>query len=161
METFKNRIALLILSVFFIGILMTSCTKDDETPEETEGSIIGRWALDKRSYTANGVTSPEMDYENNDPGCALNDYFEIKVNNVFETGYYSSSCAITPSAGIWTRTGNMITASYPSDPDEDDVIFELLSLSPTVMKVRVNMTGTDGVEPGMILFVNFTMVRVN
>lgn len=32
MKTLKNRIALLIFSVFLIGILMTSCSKDDETP---------------------------------------------------------------------------------------------------------------------------------
>lgn len=32
METLKKRIAVLIFSVFFIGILMTSCSKDDETP---------------------------------------------------------------------------------------------------------------------------------
>lgn len=32
MKTSKNRIAVLIFSVFFIGILMTSCSKDDETP---------------------------------------------------------------------------------------------------------------------------------
>lgn len=158
MKTSKNRIALLIFSVFFIGILMTSCTNDDETPDETTGSILGRWALDKRSYTANGVTSPEMDYENNNPGCALNDYFEVKDNGVFVTGYYSPSCTADISTGSWTRTGNLITTSYPS---EDDVILELLSLTPTVMKVRVNMTGTDGVEPGLVLFVNFTMVKVN
>jgi len=32
MKTFKKRIALLIFPAFFIGILMTSCSKDDETP---------------------------------------------------------------------------------------------------------------------------------
>ena len=32
MKTFKNRIALLIFSVFFIGILMISCSKDEGTP---------------------------------------------------------------------------------------------------------------------------------
>jgi hypothetical protein len=32
MKTFKNRIAFLILPAFFIGILMTSCSKDEETP---------------------------------------------------------------------------------------------------------------------------------
>jgi hypothetical protein len=32
METFKKRIALLIFPAFFIGILMTSCSKDDEEP---------------------------------------------------------------------------------------------------------------------------------
>lgn len=32
MKTFKKRIALLIFPAFLIGILMTSCSKDDETP---------------------------------------------------------------------------------------------------------------------------------
>lgn len=32
MKTFKNQIALLIFPAFLIGILMTSCSKDDETP---------------------------------------------------------------------------------------------------------------------------------
>ncbi len=32
MKNFKNRIALLIFPAFFIGILMTSCSKSDETP---------------------------------------------------------------------------------------------------------------------------------
>ena len=33
MKTFKKRIALLIFPAFFIGILMTSCSKDDGTPD--------------------------------------------------------------------------------------------------------------------------------
>lgn len=32
MKTFKNQMALLIFPVFFIGILMTSCSKNDESP---------------------------------------------------------------------------------------------------------------------------------
>lgn len=32
MKTFKNRIALLIVPAFIIGILIASCSKDDETP---------------------------------------------------------------------------------------------------------------------------------
>ena len=159
MKIFKNRITLLLLSVFFIGVLMTSCTNDDDTP--AEGSIIGRWALDKESYTANGMTSPELDYENSDPGCALNDYFEFKDDNVFETGYYSSSCVVSTSVGgEWTKTGNNIFINFPADPEENATI-ELISLSPTQMKIRIDLTGTEGVEPGVILFINYTLVKVN
>ena len=161
MKTFKNRIALLIFSFFFIGLSMTSCSNDAETPANTTNSILGRWALDKRSFTANDFTTPEEDYENNQPGCALNDYMEFKQNSVFENGYYDPNCAITPNVGgEWTKTGNNIFISFPADPDENET-FELISLSPTQMKIRVDMTGREGSEPGVILFVNFTLVKVN
>ncbi len=158
MKTFKNRFALLIFCTFFIGILMTSCSQSDESPADTSGSILGRWALDQRSYTSNGVNSPEQDYENNQPGCSTNDYFEFKDNGVFENGYYDASCGVNPSVGGWTKNADLITITHPT---EDGIIFELLSLSSTEMKVRANLTGTDGVEPGMELFINYTMVKVN
>lgn len=157
MKIFKNRITLLLLSVFFIGIFMTSCTNDDDTP--AEGSIIGRWALDKRSFTSNGVTSPEEDIVSN-PGCALNDYLEFKDNGVGETGNYNPNCEVTVSVGTWTRTGNIITSIHPTNPAEN-LTLEILSLSPTVMKVRIDLTGTAGVQPGVILFFNLTLVKVN
>lgn len=159
MKTYKKQFAVVMLSVFFIGTLMTSCSQDDESPaEDISGSILGRWALDKRSYTSNGVTWPEMDYENNQPGCDLNDYFEFKADGVFENGYYDSSCNTTPNPGNWIKNADLITISHPT---EDGIILELLSLSSTEMKVRADLTGTDGVEPGLQLYINYTMVKIN
>ena len=160
MKTSKNRITLLILSVFFIGILITSCSTEKDTSEETAGSILGRWALDKESFTSNGVSSPEEDYENSSPGCALNDYLEFKDNGVGETGNYDPSCALRLSIGTWTRTGNIITSIHPTNPSKN-LTLEIMSLSPTVMKVRIDLTGTTGVQPGVILFFNLTLVKVN
>ncbi len=158
MKIFKNRFTLLLLAVFFVGISMVSCSQDNDSSDTATASILGRWALDKRSYTANGVNSPEMDYENNQPGCDDNDYFEFKENAVFENGYYDPNCAVSPNAGNWSKDGNWITITHPS---EDGIIFELLSLSATEMKVRADLTGTEGVEPGMQLFIKYTLVKVN
>lgn len=147
-----------IFPIFLIGILFISCSNEEEIPVDATGSILGRWALDKRHYKSNGIISPEMDYENNNPGCALNDYFEFKNNSIVEIGYYSPSCAVNPGTGSWAKNGNLITLSFPSS---EDTIFELLSLSPTQMKVRANLTGTAGVTPGLELFIYYTMVKVN
>lgn len=161
MKIFNNRFALVVLATFFLGISMVSCSPSDDSPDGSiEGSIIGRWALDKRSYTSNGVNTPELDYENNQPGCDLNDYFEFKEGGVFETAYYNPSCDVTPRAGNWTRSGDMIPVTYPEDDDEN-MILELLSLSASEMKIRIDVTGTDAVEPGMELFINYTLVKVN
>lgn len=158
MKTFKNQFAGVMLSFLFIGTLMTSCSQDNESTDNTSASILGRWALDKRSYTSNGFTSPEANYENNNPGCTSNDYFEFKDNGVFENGYYDPNCGVTPTVGSWIKNGDLITISHPT---EDGIILELLSLSATEMKVKANLTGTEGVEPGMQLYINYTMVKVN
>lgn len=160
MKTFKNQFTVAMLSILFIGTLMTSCSQSDDSPpdENVTSSILGRWALDQRSYTSNGVTSPEMDYENNNPGCNLNDYFEFKADGVFENGYYDPNCNTTPNPGSWTKNADLITITHPT---EDGIILELLSLTSTEMKVRADLTGTEGVEPGMELYINYTMVKVN
>ena len=53
-----------ILCLVFVGIT-SSCSSDNSSPAPAVESILGRWSLDKRGYTSDGVTSPEYDYENN------------------------------------------------------------------------------------------------
>ena len=160
MKILKKRIALLILPVIFLTILMTSCSSNDEAPANTSSSILGRWAFDKKSFTTNGVNTPDFDYENNNPGCALNDYLEFNDNGTLETGYYQPNCDVNPGIGNWAKTGSTIAITVPLDPEENKIL-ELINLSSTEMKFRVDLTGTKGVEAGKVLFINFTMVKVN
>ena len=152
----KKITLLSILCVVFASIII-SCSSDSSSAASTE-SILGRWSLEKRGFTSDGVTTPEYDYENNNPGCVTHDYMEFKTLNAFENGYYNPDCSITPNVGAeWTKAGNLITIT---DPEAETYIFELLSVTTTELKMRINMTGTEGVEPGVVLYINYTLKKV-
>ena len=142
---------IIILFVFtLVSVLnFTSCSNDDDSPSPATDSIVGKWNFSKLSTTIDGVTSPEFDYDDNDPGCPK-DFLEFKTGGVFNEGEYSgSSCVLDSSSGTWTQSGSTITITEGTDV----ITVQLVSVTSTTLKVKVTETD-NGVT--MILNITFT-----
>ena len=66
------------ISILFLSLLafaFSSCSDDGDS--SVPATIDGKWNFNKMSVTVNNVTSPELDYEGNEPGC-MKDYIEYQ-----------------------------------------------------------------------------------
>lgn len=82
--------------MLFLGLIFTSCSNDN--PSQSD-SIVGKWNFSKMSFTVNGVTSPETDYDGNELGCSKN-YLEFKTDGVYnEADYSGTTCVLDLSVG--------------------------------------------------------------
>lgn len=147
-----KKISILMFSCLTLLVISSACSSDNES-STPNGSILGRWALDKESITANGVTSPDEDYVNSDPGCVTKDYIEFRADEA-DAGFYYADCTVNISTGTYVRAGNMITITYGSG---DPSVLEVMSVTSTVLKLR---TRINDAEPGVEAFVNFTLLKV-
>ena len=128
----------------FLGLVFTSCSKDD-SPSSASASVMGKWSFSKMSFTSNGVTSPEVDYDGNEPGCTKN-YIEFKTAGVYnEADYSGTTCVLDLSVGTWSQTGSQLTITADGTPTS----VEIISVTSTTLKVKVK----DGNDSGNVTFV--------
>ncbi|WP_269240074.1 lipocalin family protein [Flavobacterium limnophilum] len=143
-----KKISVLIISALTLVFAFSSCCDDEDSPIPV--SIKGKWNFDKMSLTVNGVTSPELDYDDNEPGCSK-DYIEFAPTAVFNEGDYSGSdCLLDITTGTWYKNGNVVTIT------SDGVIipFEVVSLTSTTLKVKYSE-----IQDGTTAIVNMTFVK--
>lgn len=146
-----KKIIILFVIAFVSGMNFTSCTSEEVSPSSSS-TIVGKWNYSKLSYTINGVTSPEIEYDENEPGCSKN-YIEFKTGGVFNKGEYSgSTCVLDSESGTWTQSGNTITFS-----DGTDVYTaQIVSITSTELKVKLIETDS-GI--GLTMTVNSTLIK--
>lgn len=134
-----KKFSILLVSALALGLTFTSCTNDDDN---TMGSVEGKWNFNKVSYTTSGITTPEQDFDDNEPGCNK-DYIELLTGGVAKAGdYYDASCSLDVSTGVWTRSGNTITIVDSGDVET----LEIVSVSATALKLKSTYTeGTTSV----------------
>ena len=141
---------LIMLFVFTLvsSLNFTSCTSDNES--SSSSSIVGKWNFSKVSITSSGVTSPEEDWDENEPGCPKN-YVEFKTGGVFNDASYSgSTCVLDISSGTWAQSGSTVTLT-----DGTEVItFQVVSVTSSTLKVKV--TETDN---GVTITLNITFTK--
>jgi hypothetical protein len=143
-----KKISVLFISALTLAFAFSSCCDDEDSPVST--SIKGKWNFDKMSLTINGVTSPELNYDDNEPGCSK-DYIEFASGAVFSEGDYSGlDCLLDITTGIWYKNGNVVTIT-----SEGVIIpFEVVSLTSTMLKVKYSET-----QDGTAVIVNLTFIK--
>lgn len=129
----------------FLGVVFSSCSKDDSPSSSSSASVVGKWNFSKMSFTINGTTSPEMDYDDNEPGCTKN-YIEFKTAGVYNEAEYSgTTCVLDLTVGTWSQSGSQLTISADGTPTS----VEVLSVTSTMLKVKVK----DGTDSSTVTFV--------
>lgn len=117
----KNR-SILLAILFSIGLFSTSCSSDDNEGE-TLIPLSGKWDLSKVGTVVNG-TETLVDAPQNQTGCNK-DYLELKLDNTATEGDYDSTisaCALTTSAGIYSRSHNNLTTVIDGESKTQDIV---------------------------------------
>lgn len=139
------------ISILFLSLLafaFSSCSDDGDS--SVPATIDGKWNFNKMSVTVNNVTSPELDYEGNEPGC-MKDYIEFAAGGVLKDGDYSgSNCELTISNGNWSKNGNIITITS----EGITMPLEIVSITSTALAVKYSET-----EEGLTLIINMTFTK--
>jgi len=144
-----KKISVLFISALASAFAFSSCCDDEDS--QVSPSIKGKWNFDKISLTINGVTSPELDYDDNEPGCPK-DYIEFAPAAVFNEGDYSGSeCLLDMTTGTWYKNGNTVTITS----EGVTLLFEVISLTSTTLKVKYSET-----QDGTTVIVNVTFIKV-
>lgn len=117
----KNRNILLAI-LFSISLFSTSCSSDDNEGE-TLIPLSGKWDLSKVGTVVSG-TETLVDAPQNQTGCNK-DYLELKLDNTATEGDYDSTisaCALTTSAGIYSRSHNNLTTVIDGESKTQDIV---------------------------------------
>lgn len=139
-----KKIKRIIVAVFIMSVVLTSCTKD-EGPVDFN-YLQGKWLFNKSQATSNGITIDyPTDYFKNEDGCPK-DYIEILASAVVKNGDYPSSCTLNEKTGTWSEntTDNTLTIVVPSS--NLNTTFRVSSLSTTelILKVDGTLNGQSG-----------------
>src|SRR5688572_27208136 len=144
-----KKVSILFVSALALGMTFTSCNKDDDNAAATP-SLEGKWNFNKMSVTHDGVTSPEMDYEDNMPGCSK-DFIELKAGGIYNEGdYVDDACTLEQYTGTWAKNNNTVSVNTDGETDE----FEIVSVTNTDLKVKSTFT-----EEGMTYTVNISLTK--
>ena len=103
----KNIIVALALS---IGLLITSCSSNDENEGDTLAPITGKWGLVKVGVNVGGVETL-TDPPQNVSGCD-HDYLKFNIDKTVDSGDYDSAvspCALTIISGTYSRPDSKLT----------------------------------------------------
>ncbi|MFT6689344.1 MAG: hypothetical protein ACJAX7_002377 [Saprospiraceae bacterium] len=127
-----KKIIVSFVFVLLLGLVFNSCSSDDSSSTPTSTSVVGKWNFSKVSYTFNGQSSPEADYDGNEQGCSK-DYIEFKANGVYnEADYSSTACVEELSVGTWSKEGSLLTIT----DDTDTVSVEIIGVTTSTLKVK-------------------------
>jgi hypothetical protein len=129
-----KKIIVSFVFVLFLGLVFNSCSSDDSSSTPSSTSVVGKWNFSKVSYTFNGQSSPEADYDGNEQGCSK-DYMEFKAGGVFnEADYSGTTCVEDLSVGNWSQEGNVLTIT----DDTDTVSLDIISVTSSTLKIKVS-----------------------
>ena len=143
-----KKIILLFIYVLSLMFAFSSCSDDSDSPEPA--TIEGKWNFNKMSVTINGITSPEIDYEGNEPGC-LKDYIEFIPGGVLMEGDYSgSACALEIITDSWVKNGNTITITS----EGITIPLEIVVLTSSSLVVKYSES-----QDGMTVIINMSFIK--
>lgn len=146
-----------IITFLSLVLVLASCGgSDDNTSNNNSESILGKWNANKIGYIADGVNIPEVDYYGNQPGCNKN-YIQFNDTGIANSGQYNSDCSVLIQDGAWSQVGN--TLNLDTESTGVPTVWEIMSITSTELKIKGDMTGLEGVEPGVNLFMNLSYVK--
>jgi len=124
---------ILMAAFVSLGLVQTSCDKDDDKYELPAATLLGKWTYAKEGEVVGGVEILS-DYDGNEEGCSK-DYILFNANNTYRAvdfDSFDSPCEELSETGTYAVTGNTIALDYG---DETDTA-EILNLSYTELKVK-------------------------
>ena len=139
--------------ILLLLITLTSCSNDSNSSTPTNSSIIGKWNFSKTGFIADGIVVPDEDYAGNTPGCNKN-YWQFNNTGIANLREYRSNCVETGGDKPWTQVGNILNIDLESTEVPNK--FEIVSVTATELKLKGDITGFEGVTPGVNLFVILT-----
>ena len=143
-----KKINVLFVSALTLVFAFSSCCDDEDSP--VSASIKGKWNFDKMSLTINGVTSPELDYDDNEPRCSK-DYIEFAPEAVFNEGDYSGlDCLLDITTGIWYKNGKAVSITS----EGVTLLFEIISMTSATLQVKYSE-----IQDGKEVIVNMTFIK--
>lgn len=149
-----KKITSLMVACVTLLLVLSSCSSDDES-STANGSIVGKWDYNKMGYIVNGTTVPDEDYQQNQPGCNK-EYLRFKNDGFMNFGQYNSDCVLSPSSTVdvpWSQTNNTLSLD-PAVAEQSGIPinWEIVSVSSTDLQIKGDMTGMEGVDPGVEFF---------
>jgi hypothetical protein len=123
-----KKLVVLFLSVLTSGVLLTSCSDDDEAP-----SIEGKWEFYQEGISLGGVEQLEL-YEHT-PGCEK-DFVELFSGGNYQDVFHfneGEACVEDSSTGTWSRSGNSLTITSGGESNTATIV----TLNDTTLKVSI------------------------
>ncbi|ESU28662.1 hypothetical protein FLJC2902T_12530 [Flavobacterium limnosediminis JC2902] len=137
-----KKITLLFVSALALGMVFTSCNKDDDSSSSSSASIEGKWKYSKEGAIVSGQ-EVLTDYLNEAPQCG-NDYIEILAGGTAKDVYYynDGGCLSDVGTGTWSKSGNIMTVTFDGVAENA----EILTLDSTTLKVKYTDNGMEMVN---------------
>jgi hypothetical protein len=138
-----KKISIFFVSILILGMIFTSCTKDDSGPVDMN-LIEGKWNFNKSTATSSGITIPySTSYFKNEDGCTK-DYIEILSAGIVKYGDYSLNCVFDGRDGTWTQSGNTITIVVTGSSFNGTFNVASLSANELILKIDGTYAGKSG-----------------
>ena len=137
-----KKIVILFLSIMTIGLSVTSCSKDDNTPKTP--SLKGTWEYSKSGVSIGGEEF--LDNWEHAVGCSK-DHMEFlndgKLKDVSYDG--ANQCAENVTDGTYVKVDDKLTLNFGGE----EIVTTIMTLSATELKVSFEDQGLTGI----VLFV--------
>jgi Lipocalin-like domain len=137
-------------------ITLSSCSKDNNAATLANFSIIGKWNFTSTALTSNGFVGPEEDNSGFSVGCNKN-FLQFNSTGIANYKEYDLNCQEKNRDLAWSQVGDVLNIDF-----NDNMLpksFKIISLSATEFKFKGDMTGMEGVAPGVNLFITFTFAK--
>lgn len=124
-----KKLLILFLSVATSGLLLTSCSDDDES-----ASINGKWEFYQTGFSFGG--QEELEFYEHSEGCNK-DYLEFLGGGVLnDVSYFNNgeSCEEFSDQGSWSKNGNTLTVTY----DGETYVATIVTLDSTTLKISIS-----------------------
>lgn len=140
--------------VFFSALLslsLVSCKDDDNTTTAPEVTVAGKWNLVKSETFEDGTLTNTEDLK---PGSCNYDYYDLKSGGLKDEIYHNEddNCATDNFPGTWSYSESNKYVTMIDSDDNYTVVFQVVSLTATDLKVKMISDDGDTPPQGMEVF---------
>lgn len=134
-----------------LSLTLVSCGDDDNKAPVAEVTVAGKWNLVKSETYEDGTLT---DTENLKSGSCDYDYFDLKSGGVKDEVYHNEQDNCTPDnwPGTWSYSESNKYVTMIDSDDNYTVVFQVVSLTATDLKVKMISDDGDTPPQGMEVF---------
>jgi len=145
-------------TLYFLSIALlslTGCKNDDTTvypinPEQPQNLLVGKWNMIKGEMYTNGELTLEEDLKTAD--CDY-DFYNFKNDGKKDETYHDEdNCSPENFAGKWSYTEAAKRLTITDDDDGYEMLFEVVSVSKTDLKIKLLVEDGTAVPAGIDVF---------